>query len=381
MGRGDRPDPEALLRRVQKEERQRARGRYKIFLGFAAGVGKTVAMLDEGNRRRKAGEDVVVGYFEAHDRAGTIERLGDLEVVPRRRLTHRGREWEEMDTEAILRRSPGVVLVDELAHTNIPGSEREKRWEDVEAILDAGISVLATLNIQHLESLNDKIAQITGVRVQETIPDRILDHADELVVVDVSPATLRERLQSGQVYPLERAKIALENFFREGNLGALREIALRQAADEVDRDLTAYRQQHRITRVWGAQERVLACISPHPATSVLVRRSKRLADRVHGDFYALFVCPEGGMERLSPEERKIVDSQLDLARRLDAQVHILPGHDVAEAIVRFSRERHITQICLGRSLRSRWQHLLRPSVIHEVIRLADGIDVHVVADR
>jgi two-component system sensor histidine kinase KdpD len=377
----DRPDPEELLRRVQHEEQRARRGRYKIFLGFAAGVGKTVAMLDEGNRRAKRGEDAVVGYFEPHDRAGTLERLGDLEVIPRRRVSYRGREWEEMDTEAILRRKPEVVLVDELAHTNVPGSEREQRWEDVEVLLDAGISVLATLNIQHLESLNDRVAQITGVRVQETIPDRILDLADELVVVDVSPATLRERLESGQVYPPDRAKIALQSFFREGNLGALRELALRQAADEVDRDLTEYRRQHRITQVWGAQERVLACVSPHPATSVVVRRGKRLADRVHGDFYVGFVCPEGDLDQLPPEERKVVDAQLDLARRLDARVQILPGRDVAQTLVQFAREHHITQICLGRSLRSRWQHLLRPSITHEVIRLADGIDVHVVADR
>lgn len=377
----ERPDPDALLRELQKEERRRQRGQYKIFLGFAAGVGKTVAMLEEGKRRRAGGEDVVVGYFESHGREGTEERLGDLEVIPRRRLPYRDRDWEEMDTEAILARRPQVALVDELAHTNVPGSEREKRWEDVEVLLDAGITVLATLNIQHVESLNDKIAQITGVRVAETIPDRILDQADELVVVDVSPATLRERLERGQIYPPDRAKNALANFFRAGNLGALRELALRQAADEVDRELTEYRTRHRITQVWGAQERVLACISPHPATSVVVRRGKRLADRVHGEFFVVFVCPDGDLDRLSPEERKVIDSQLDLARRLDAKVEILSGKEVAESLVQFARERHVTQICLGRSLRGRWQHLLRPSVIHEVIRLADGIDVHIVADR
>jgi two-component system sensor histidine kinase KdpD len=381
MPERERPDPEELLRRVQQEERRSRRGRFKIFLGFAAGVGKTVTMLDEGNRRRARGEDVVVGYFEPHDRSETLARLGSLEVVPRRKISYRGSEWEEMDTEAILRRKPEVVLVDELAHTNVPGSEREKRWEDVEILLDAGISVLATLNIQHIESLNDKIAQITGVQVRETIPDRILDTADEVVVVDVSPGTLRERLESGQVYPPERARVALQSFFREGNLGALRELALRQAADEVDRNLTEYRRRHRITQVWGAQERVLACISPHPATRVVVRRGKRLADRVHGDFYVAFVCPEGDLDRLPPADRKVIDSQLDLARRLDAEVHVLPGRDVAETLVEFARARQVTQICLGRSVRTRWQHLLRPSVIHEIIRLADGIDVHIVADR
>jgi two-component system sensor histidine kinase KdpD len=260
-----------------------------------------------------------------------------------------------MDTEAILRRHPQVCLVDELAHTNIPGSEREKRLEDVEVILDAGINVLATLNIQHLESLNDKIAQITGVRVQETIPDRILDEADELVVVDISPTALRHRLERGQIYPAERASVALQNFFRETNLAALREMALRQAADEVDRDLTESLRQNRVTQVWGVQERVLACVSPHPATRVVVRRGKRLADRVHGEFYVVFVCPAGDLSRLDPEERKVVESELELARRLDAQVFVIPGSNVAEAIVRFAHEHHITQICLGRSLRTRWQ--------------------------
>jgi two-component system sensor histidine kinase KdpD len=381
MPERERPDPEELLRRVQQDETRAKRGQLKIFLGFAAGVGKTVAMLEEGYRRRERGEDVVVGFFESHGRKETIERLRDLEVVPRRRLLYRDREFEEMDTEAILKRHPAVCMVDELAHTNVPGSEREKRWEDVGVILDAGINVLGTVNIQHLESLNDKIAQITGVRVQETIPDRILDEADELVVVDITPTALRHRLERGSIYPAERVPVALENFFRETNLAALRELALRQTADEVEDDLTEFRRRDQITQVWGAQERILACISPHPAMGAVIRRGKRLADRVHGEFFVLYVAPMGGLEELDPQERQVVEDKLELARRLDAQVFVIRARDVAAEVVRFAREHQVTQICLGRSLRTRWQQLLRSSIINQIVMLADGIDVHIVADR
>jgi two-component system sensor histidine kinase KdpD len=378
-----RPDPDELLRQVMQAERAQRRGRHQIFLGFAAGVGKTVAMLREGRRRRAAGEDVVVGCFEPHGRAGTMEELGDLEVMPRRQITYRDRVFEEMDADAIIARRPQVVLVDELAHTNVPGSRHEKRWQDVEEILDAGIHVISTLNVQHLESLKDKVEQITGISIRETLPDHVLSGADEVVVIDLTPDALRQRLERGQIYPEERARIALEKFFRPGNLAALREMALRETADDVDRDLEAYleAQSPGSDARRGLQERLMVCVNERPSSATLVRRGARLADRVHGHCYVVYVAADAEMSNLDPEARGVVRQHLNLAKSLKAEVVVLEGKDVARELVRFAREHQVTQIFLGRSSHSRWHERLRGSTINEVVRLAHGIDVHIVADR
>jgi two-component system sensor histidine kinase KdpD len=376
-----RPDPDTLLRQVMHAERAARRGRHRIFLGFAAGVGKTVAMLREGHRRCAEGEDVVVGYFEPHGRAGTIEEIGDLEVVPRRQVTYREHDFEEMDADAIIARRPQVALVDELAHTNVPGSRNEKRWQDVEEIRDAGIDVLSTLNVQHLESLKDKVEQITGVQIRETLPDHVLSDADEVVLVDLTPEALRHRLESGQIYPPDRARIALEKFFRPNNLAALREMALRETADDVDRDLTASQEEQRLDTRWCLQERLMVCVTDRPSGAMLIRRGARLADRVHGRLYVVYVAADPELASLEPEARGIVRQHLNLAKSLKAEVVMLQGKDVARELAQFAREHQVTQIFLGRSSHSRWHERLRGSIINEVVRLAHGIDVHIVADR
>lgn len=383
MAPGEEPglSPEEWLERARREEPGARRGRLTILLGFAAGVGKTVRMLDEGHRLRLAGRDVVVGYFEPHDRKGTVERLGDLEVVPRRQVEYRGVTLEEMDVEAVLARGPQVALVDELAHTNAPGSAREKRWEDVEVLLDAGIDVITTVNVQHIESLNDKIAQVTGVRVKETIPDRVFVEADDVVVVDITPEALRDRLQRGEIYPAERVERALQSFFRSANLSALRELALLQAAEEADKDLEVYRREERRSEVFGVQERILVCISAtHPST-LLIRRGSRLARRSQGRCYVLFVAPSGGMRTLSAEERAYVEADFQLARTLDLECEVVEHATIAAGVIEYARRKQITQIFLGRPGSTSWFERLRGSVINEVVRLAEGIDVHIVADR
>ena len=376
-----RPNPEELLRQLQEAESRAQRGRLTIFLGFAAGVGKTVRMLQEGRRLRAEGQDVVLGYFEPHGRQGTLDQLRDLEMVPRRKVEYRGTALEELDVDAILARKPQVVLVDELAHTNAPGSEREKRWEDVRALLKAGINVITTVNVQHIESLNDKIAQVTGVLVRETVPDSVFVSADDVVVIDVTPEALRERLQRGEIYPADRVERALQNFFRTANLSALRELALLQVAEEADRDLEACRRGEATAVAWGVQERVLVCISSTRPSTLLIRRGARLARRAHGKCYALFVVPPGGLHSLPQEQREYVEVDLRLARTLECEPVCLESREIAASIARYAREKQVTQIFLGRSGHSRWRERLFGSVIGDVIRLAEGIDVHIVADR
>ena len=267
-----RPTPEELLARVMRDERKEKRGRLKVFLGFAAGVGKTYEMLNEANRRKQRGQDVIIGYIETHGRVGTVEQLGDLEVVPRKQIEYRGTVLEEMDTDAILARHPRWALVDELAHTNAPGSAREKRWQDVEILLDAGINVATALNAQHLESLNDTVYDITGVRVRETVPDRIVREADEIKMVDITPRALIHRLERGDIYKPDKVQSALQNWFKEGNLSALREIALRELASEVDEDTAAYRKDKHVKETWATQDRIMVCISPDQSSLRLLRR-------------------------------------------------------------------------------------------------------------
>lgn len=369
-----RPTPEELLARVQREEKKQKRGRLKIFLGFAAGVGKTYEMLTEANRRKQRGQDVVVGFVETHRRKGTEEQLGDLEIIPRKQITYRGTLFEEMDTDAILTRHPQWALVDELAHTNVTGSEREKRWQDVEALLEAGINVLSTLNVQHLESLNDTIHDITGIWVRETVPDRIVRDADEVVMVDITPRALIHRLERGDIYAHDKVQQALGNWFREGNLSALREIALREIAQEVEEDVTEYRKDRHVREPWATHDRVMVCISPDRSSLRLIRRGWRIAQRLHGEIVAVYVESKPP----NPAQQEILRSDLALADRLGIPVVTLHG-DVAGEIIRYARENQITQIVIGHSNRSRWQELIQGSIIRRLTQELRAIDILIVA--
>ncbi len=309
----------------------RKRGRLKIFLGYAPGVGKTYTMLGEAQRRRSRGQDIVIGFVETHSRAETAAMAEGLEQVPLKHLEYRGRQFEELDTAAVLARDPEWVLVDELAHTNVPGTTHKKRWQSVEEILTAGINVITTVNIQHFESLNDTVYQITQVRVQETLPDSVLDHADEVVLVDLTTDALLNRLRRGVVYDLDKIPGALQNFFRKGNLVALRELALRKTAEEVDDTLEAYIADHDIGRPWGTEDRVIVCVRPGPVAKKLVRRGYRLAKRFQGHFWVLHVKTPG---QLLVHHRRELDDLYELARSLGGDVVEVDGDSVADEVLR-----------------------------------------------
>ena len=354
-----------------------ARGTLRLYLGAAPGVGKTYAMLGEGRRRRDRGTDVVVAFVETHGRARTAEQVGDLEVVPRRTLEHRGASFEELDVDAVLARRPAVALVDELAHTNVPGSRNEKRWQDVEELLDAGIDVISTLNIQHLESLNDVVERITGVTQRETIPDDVARRADQIELVDMSPEALRRRMAHGNVYPAERIDTALGNYFREGNLGALRELALLWVADRVEEALAEYRQLHGIERPWETRERVVVALTGTVDGDRLVRRAARMAQRAKGDLAAVHVRPQDGLATASADA---LAAQRTLVERLGGTYREVVGDDIGQALVATARAVNATQIVLGATRRSRWNELTKGSVIASVIRSSgEDIDVHVIS--
>jgi two-component system, OmpR family, sensor histidine kinase KdpD len=354
-----------------------ALGQLRIYLGAAAGVGKTFAMLNEGRRRREYGEDVVVGFIEPHGRQKTAAQVADLEVVPRRRIDYRGSVFEEMDLDAVLARRPQVALVDELAHTNVPGSRNEKRWQDVEELLAAGINVISTLNIQHLESLNDVVEQITAVKQRETIPDEVVRRADELQLVDLTPVALRNRLARGDVYPPERIDTALANYFRSGNLSALRELALAWLADRVDEGLADYRRRHGIEQPWETRERVLVALTGSSDGARLIRRAARIAQRSKGELVAVHVIPQDGLAAPAVE---LLDEQRVLVEELGGTYHEVVGADVGEALLDAARSLNATQIVMGATRRSRWQRLTRGSVIGRVIRESGvAIDIHVIS--
>ena len=353
-----------------------ARGNLRIYLGAAPGVGKTYAMLNEGWRRAQRGTDIVVGYVETHGRANTAAQLRDLEVVPRREIHYRGARFEEMDAEAIIARNPAVALVDELAHTNVPGSRNEKRWEDVEEILAAGINVISTVNVQHLESMNDVVEQITGVKQRETIPDAVVRAADQIEIVDMTPQALRRRMAHGNIYPPEKVDASLANYFREGNLGALRELALMWVADRVDEALEAYREAHGIEGQWETRERVVVAITGAPGGDDVIRRAARMAARTRAELLGVYVRPADGL-RGSPAEALV--AQRTLLQELGGRYQELGGADVGAALVQFAHEQNATQIVLGASRQSRWTHLVRGSVINDVIRASGPIDVHVIS--
>lgn len=334
-----RPDPEALIRKIsQPEAPGTLRGRLRIYLAAAPGAGKTYAMLHEGKRRKARGTDVVVGLVETHNRPLTLDALEGLEIVPRRRILYQGIEVEEMDVDAILARKPAVALVDELAHTNVPGSRNEKRWQDVQELLAAGITVISTLNIQHLESLNDIVATITGIRVRETVPDRVVDEADEIEVVDISPEALRSRMRHGNIYPREQAERALEGFFRPGNLAALRELVLKRAAQEVEQHLHSYMKEHDLAG-WGASERILVLLDDTPGSEVLVRRAWRLAHAFNGELIAAY--PAALVKGQVPVHI------LTVAQDLNARMVEIPGDDVVSELGAVIERENITHVTLA----------------------------------
>ncbi len=374
-----RPNPDELLARVQQEEKQQTRGKLKIFLGYAAGVGKTFAMLEAAAHECKgAGVDVVVAYVETHERAETEALVQGLEVVPRRRVEYRGTSMTEMDVDAVLARQPQLALVDELAHTNAPDSRHPKRYQDVEELLAAGIDVYTTLNIQHLESLNDIVAQITGVIVRETIPDSVIDQANEIELVDLPPDELLQRLKDGKVYVPDQAARAVEQFFRKGNLTALRELSLRRAAARVDDQMRAYMETRAIAGPWAANERLLVCVSPGALSDRLVRAARRLADELKAEWSALYV-ETPGHTRLPAHQRERITRILGLAEELGAQVITLPSPTVAETVLQYARSHNVTKIIAGKPVRSRFGEFLHGSVVDQIIRHSGTIDVYVIS--
>jgi two-component system sensor histidine kinase KdpD len=360
------------------------RGRLKVFLGYAAGVGKTYQMLSEARALKERGVDVVIGYFEPHGRKETIALSEGLEIIPRRVVEYRGTRFEEMDTEAILRRRPEVAVVDEFPHTNVPGSPRLKRWEDVHVLLEAGIDVLTTMNVQHLESLNDQIWHSTGVRVRETIPDWVLKQADEVVMVDLTPRALLNRLARGVVYPPERARAALENFFKESTLVALRELAMRQAAYAIESRLPDEEPPipaEGLAAGLQARDRLLLVITPDPSSAALIRRGRRVADYLRAECLAVYVSRTPDFKDLTPAERESLERHLNFARGLQIETRILEGTDVAEAIVSFARLNAVTQIFVTREKPSALRSWFASAFVQRIVNLARDMQVTVVADR
>jgi two-component system sensor histidine kinase KdpD len=373
-----RPSPEALLEVARQEEGRQ--GKLRVFVGAAPGVGKTYAMLETARARKRDGYDIVVGVVETHGRRETQALLEGLEVVPRQRVEYKGRWLEEMDLDCIIARRPQIVLVDELAHTNAPGSRHPKRYLDVEELLQQGIDVYTTVNIQHFESLNDVIAQITRVRVRETVPDSSFDHADAVELVDITPDDLIQRLKEGKVYIPKQAERALEHFFSPANLTALRELALRRTAERVDEQLRTQMQARAIPGPWAAGERVLICVSEDPHAAGLVRYTKRLADRLHAPWTALYIESRRSL-RLSEGERDRIADTLRLAQSLGGEPVTIPGDDrrIAEDLITFAQANNITHVVIGKSSRTRWFEILHGSVVHDLIRRAGNISVHVIA--
>ena len=354
------------------------RGSLRIYLGAAPGVGKTYAMLGEGHRRQQRGADVVVGLVETHGREQTQAQVADLDVMPRIAVEYRGTTLYEMDIDAILDRAPDIVLVDEYAHTNAPGSRYEKRWQDVELLLDAGIEVISTLNVQHLESLNDVITEITGTVQRETVPDAVVRRADQIELVDMSPEALRRRMAHGNVYPAERIDAAMSNYFRPGNLGALRELALLWVADRVEESLATYLAAHGITQTWETRERIVVGITGRRGGDTLIRRAARMAGRVGGDLVGVHVYADDG---LSTDDTEMLSVQRRLVEQLGGRVHDVVAPSPAEGLVSFAQAEKATQLVLGASRRGRWHELLHGSFAGRAMRSASGLDVHIIADH
>jgi two-component system sensor histidine kinase KdpD len=357
---------------------QKTRGNFKLFLGYAPGVGKTFAMLSEAIRRHSRGEDVVVGVVETHGRKGIEELVTQLEAVPRKRIEYKGTLFDEMDLDGILARKPTVVLVDELAHTNIPGSKNRKRYEDVQALLAANIDVISTLNIQHIESISPVVRNITGINIRETVPDWVPMTASETVMVDLTPEALQNRMRRGDVYVPTKVEQALNNFFRRGNLIALRELALRQVAEQVDRSLENYMAAKDIQKNWGVRERIAVCVSSNPAAQYLIARAARMARRLDSELYVIHV--DTGRDNLE-QDKKTVAANLRFAENLGAKVIELKGVSVADSVAKVVREKHITQVIFGRSVEHGWRKYLYLSAAHRFLRESPEVDVHIVTQE
>lgn len=361
------PDPQELLEAILKS----GRGRHKIYVGAAAGVGKTYRALQELRERLEAGVDAVVGYLETHGRADTARMAEGLPIFPRKQIEYKGVVLPEMDLEGLLERRPALVLVDELAHTNAPGSKNAKRYQDVDELLQAGIGVISTMNIQHLESLNDLVARLTGVRVRERVPDRVLLEADEVMLVDVTPEVLQERLKAGKIYPKAKIEQALANFFSAENLAVLRELALRSVADKVEEDASAGEDSPAI------KERIAVAVTLSPKDARLIRRGARMAQRMRGELHVVHVRNR----RLSREEERILDSHRILTEGLGGRFHRLEGRDVARALADFAQEHGITQFVLGENTNPTWRDFFRLSIIQRLIYLTHDIDIHIMDRR
>jgi two-component system sensor histidine kinase KdpD len=357
---------------------RKTRGTLKLFLGYAPGVGKTYTMLSEAIRRHSRGEDVVVGVVETHGRKAIADLAAQIEIVPRRKIEYKGTLFEEMDVDAILARKPCIVLVDELAHTNIPGSKHRKRYEDVLELLASGIDVLSTVNIQHLESIAPTVRTITGIHVRETVPDWVVHSADETVMIDLTPEALQNRMKRGDVYAATKVEQALRNFFRRGNLIALRELALRQVAEQVDRTLESYMEQKDIQTTWPVRERLVVCISPNPKGQYLIARAARMARRMDAELYAVYV--DVG-QSISEQERKTLDANMQFAESLGATTVRLKGKDVARSVAAFVREKHITQVIFGRSAVDGWRKIVYMNNINRLLNEAPAVDVHIVTQE
>jgi two-component system sensor histidine kinase KdpD len=376
----ERPDPDALLAMVKGQERQKERGRLKIFLGYAAGVGKTYEMLKEAHLRRGEGIDVRAGYVETHGRVETGALLEGLPVIPRKVVEYRGITIPEMDLDAILALHPRLVLVDELAHTNAPGSRHPKRYQDVEELLDAGIDVFTTLNVQHLESLNDVIAQITGVIVRETLPDSVIDESTDIELVDLPPPELLQRLREGKVYVPDQAARAIEEFFNDGNLHALREIALRRAAERVDTQMRAYMEVRGIPGPWPAGESILVSVGPSPLSERLVRIARRQADRMNAPWTVIYV-ETPSHHRISKRSKEQVWRTLQLAEKLGGKTATVFGLTIPDTVIAYARKHNITRIIIGKTLRPRWQEILFGSIVDQLIHQSGTIDVYVISSQ
>ena len=367
--------PEQWLEEVSEEKKQ---GIFKLFLGYAPGVGKTYSMLSEGIRRYSRGEDVVIGVVETHGRKGVAELVAKLETVPRREIEYKGTLFTEMDVDAILARKPAVVLVDELAHTNIEGSKHPKRYEDVIDLLDAKIDVLSTVNVQHIESLNPLVERITGVHVRETVPDWVVQRAEEIVMSDLTPEALQTRMRRGDIYPVDRADRALGNFFRRGNLIALRELALRQVAQVVDKSLEAHWTREGLQPGVGVREKIAVAISSNPIAQYLIARGGRMAQGIDADFYVVYVDSVGDQDG---ENRRTLQENIRFAENLGATVVRFPRGNIAERMADFVREKHITHVIFGRSAQEGWRKYLYLTVIQKFLRKSPPIDVHIVTQE
>jgi len=357
---------------------QKKRGILKLFLGYAPGVGKTYNMLSEGIRRSSRGEDVVIGLVETHGRKGIAELADRLETVPRRQMDYKGATFDEMDVDAILARKPQVVLVDELAHTNIEGSKHPKRYQDVMDILDANIDVLSTMNVQHIESLMPMVHRITGVVVRETVPDWVMQRVGEIVLVDLTPEALQTRMRRGDIYPVDRAERALGNFFRPGNLLALRELALQQVTRAVDQSLESYLEKEEGGKPVGVRERIAVCISSSPAAQYLIARAARMAQRINAELFVIYV--DIGVDD-DPQDRRSLEQNFKFAQDVGAEIVRTKGKKVAEEVAKVVREKHITQVVFGRSAQTGWRKYLYLSAIHKFLRDAPPIDVHIVTQE